>query len=293
MENLERKSNVNKISAINIAINVLLSIFKFVSGIISGSAAMISDALESTSDILSTFIVLLGINYSAKCKDDDHQYGHDDFESIASIILSVILFITAIAIAVKGGKSVYSAIMGNPLEAPTKLALIASVITIAVKEAMFQYTKLIARRIGSNALLADAWHQRSDAISSIGTFLGILGAVLGFPILDPIAAIAISFLIVRVAFKIGLNAISEVTDHAADISTQDKIYEIVRNTEGVKRIDELKTRKHGSSICIDIDIAVDGHISVHESHEIADAVSNNVQSNLSCVAVCMVHVNPY
>ncbi len=293
MHNEERSIEINKVSAVSIIVNGLLSVIKLVTGFFAYSQALISDGVDSFADIFLTVIVLVGVNIGKKSKDDNHQYGHEKIESIASILLSAILLATAIGIGIKGVLSINHIILGGEITSPKMIALFVAAVSIAAKEVLFRYAKRVAEKTNSSALLADAWNYRSDAIASIGSLVGIGGAMLGIRVLDSIASILIALLIIRVAVKVGIARINEVTDHAADIEVQQAIYDTIAKVKGVWFVDELRTRLHGSTLCVDVDIAVDGHISVEDAHFIADRVSEEVCSCGLGVKRCMVHINPY
>lgn len=280
-----------RVSVVSIIVNVALSLFKLLAGIFAASGAMISDAIHSASDVFSTFIVIIGVNISAKKADNEHQYGHERLECVASIILAVILAETGIGIGISGLDKIFA---GNyeSLEIPGLLALIAAVVSIAVKEWMFWYTRAAAKKINSGALMADAWHHRSDALSSIGAFIGILGARLGFPILDPIASVVICVFIVKAAFDIFKDAIDKMIDKSCDKETVDKIAAVIREQDGVEGIDDLKTRLFGTKIYVDVDISADGNITLTRAHQIAEDVHTSIEQTFPTVKHCMVHVNP-
>ncbi|MDD6488828.1 MAG: cation diffusion facilitator family transporter [Clostridia bacterium] len=280
-----------RVSVVSIIVNVALSLFKLIAGIFAASGAMISDAIHSASDVFSTFIVIIGVNISAKKADNEHQYGHERLECVASIILAVILAETGIGIGISGLNKIFA---GNyeSLEIPGLLALIAAIVSIAVKEWMFWYTRAAAKKINSGALMADAWHHRSDALSSIGAFIGILGARLGFPILDPIASVVICLFIVKAAFDIFKDAIDKMIDKSCDKETVDKIAAVIREQNGVEGIDDLKTRLFGTKIYVDVDISADGNITLTQAHQIAENVHTSIEQAFPTVKHCMVHVNP-
>ncbi|MDD3766633.1 MAG: cation diffusion facilitator family transporter [Eubacteriales bacterium] len=293
MQNQQRSQIINRVSAVTITVNIFLSAIKLLAGFFAHSQAMVSDGVESLSDVFMTLILLAGVNMAKKSKDDNHPYGHEKLESIASIILSVALVVTAISIAAKGFSTIISIMAGKDHPAPKAAALAAAMISICAKEGLFRYAKSAAEKTKSTALMADAWNFRSDAIASIGSLVGIGGAMLGASVLDPIVSILIAGLIVRVAVKIGITAINEVTDHAADLETQEILYDTIGEVDGVWRVDELKTRLHGNSLLVDVSIAVNGDISVKKAHDIAENVSQAVYSCQVGVKECMVHVNPY
>lgn len=271
--------------------NVLLSAFKLMAGIAGNSAAMLSDAVHTLSDVLSTFIVMIGVKLANQKADKEHPYGHERFECVAAIILAVILCATGLGIGYSG---VMTIISGNyeDLALPGLIALAAAVVSIAVKEGMYWYTRAAAKKIGSGALMADAWHHRSDALSSIGSFIGILGARIGFPVLDSVACLVICVFIVKAAFDIFMDAINKMTDRACDDRTVEKIRSLIMAQEGVACIDLLQTRLFGDKIYIDVEISVDGSVSLYDSHKIAEEVHDVIESNIPMVKHCMVHLNP-
>ncbi|MBR4173642.1 MAG: cation transporter, partial [Clostridia bacterium] len=226
MKNGENSQLAVRVSFTTMAGNIFLTLFKLFAGLFSHSSAMISDAVHSASDVFSTIIVLIGVKISNKSSDAGHQYGHERFECVAAILLSVMLAITGFLIGMSGVKSV---IFGREnIAVPHALALIAAVISIIAKEAMFLYTKAAAKKINSSALMADAWHHRSDSLSSVGSFVGILCAKLGLPMLDPLASVIICIFIIKVAVEIFIDAIEKMTDRAASDEDVAKIYELAK-----------------------------------------------------------------
>lgn len=281
-----------KVSKITIVINVVLSIIKLIAGIIAHSSAMISDAIHSASDVVSTVIVIIGVKLSNKESDKTHPYGHERFECVASIILSTILIITGVGIGITGFEKIISGEYKN-FVIPGVIALIAAVISIIVKEAMYWYTRSVAKKINSGALMADAWHHRSDSLSSIGSFIGILGARFGYLILDSIASIVIAIFIIKAGAEIFIETIRKMTDEACDEKTVNKIYEVINKQTGVMRIDDVKTRKFGNKIYVDVEISADGEKTLTETHEIAEKIHKSIEEEIEFVKHCMVHVNPY
>jgi cation diffusion facilitator family transporter len=286
------QKTANRVASVSIVGNILLSLFKFLAGVFANSGAMISDAVHSASDVFSSIIVIIGIHISAKESDRDHPYGHERLECVAAIILATILFITGFSIGIGAVKTIAA---GNysDLAVPGILALIAAIVSIVSKEAMFWYTRINAQRIDSAALMADAWHHRSDALSSVGALIGIAGARLGFPIADSIASLAICFFIVKAAYDIYHDAVDKMVDHACDDAVENKIRECVTAVNGVIRIDELRTREFGNKIYVDIEIAADGSKTLREAHAIAERVHDSIESQFPKVKHVMVHVNPF
>ena len=271
--------------------NIILFIFKLMGGIIGYSAAMISDAVHSISDVLSTIIVIIGIKLANKDADKEHPYGHERFESVAAIILAGILIATGIGIGYSGVQTIlagdYSSII-----VPGRIALIAAIISIIVKELMYWYTRKFAKKFNSGALMADAWHHRSDALSSIGGFVGIIGSQMGFPVMDSVASLVISFFIIKVSVDIFRDAISKMTDRAVDEEIEKHIYDIALTREDVLAVDRVKTRMFGEKIYVDIEIRLDRLTPLYISHEIAHDVHDSIEEEVPHVKHCMVHVNP-
>lgn len=285
----QEKKTAMRVSAVTIVWNVILSIFKLIAGIVGHSGAMISDAVHSASDVFSTIIVILGINIASKQSDDDHQYGHDRLECVAAILLAVVLFATGIGIGIGGINKIIEGTAGKD-EIPGMIALIAAVASIVVKEGMFWYTRSAAKKINSGALMADAWHHRSDALSSVGALIGIGGARLGFPVLDPIASVVICVFIVKAAYDIFKDAIDKMVDKSCDEETEEKMRRLIEEQQGVLKVDVLRTRLFGAKMYVDIEIAADGDITLREGHEIAQVVHDKVEEEFPLVKHCMVHV---
>jgi cation diffusion facilitator family transporter len=286
------QKTANRVALVSIIGNIVLSLFKLLAGILANSGAMISDAVHSASDVFSSIIVIIGIHISSKESDKDHPYGHERLECVAAIILATILFITGFSIGIGAVKTIAA---GNytDLAVPGILALVAAVVSIVSKEAMYWYTRFNAQRIDSAALMADAWHHRSDALSSVGALIGIAGARCGFPIADSIASLAICFFIAKAAYDIFHDAVDKMVDHACDDAFEDEIRACVTAEEGVLRIDELRTREFGNKIYVDIEIAADGDKPLREAHAIAENVHDRIESQFPKVKHVMVHVNPY
>lgn len=281
-----------KVSKLSVVVNVVLSVLKLLAGIIASSGAMISDAIHSASDVLSTIIVMVGIKASGKKADKEHPYGHERMESVAAILLSVALFLTGTGIGLSGLNTIMSGNI-NDIAVPGILALVVSVISIIVKEWMYWYTRYHAKKINSGVLMADAWHHRSDSLSSIGAFIGILGARMGFPIMDPLVSIIICAFILKVAYDIFKDAIDKMVDKSCDERVEEEMSQLVMTVGGVMRVDELHTRTFGNKIYVDLEIAADGHLTLNESHEIAENVHDKIEATYSNVKHIMIHVNPY
>lgn len=296
MNQTKQSSNEAKIamrvSTVSVAVNLLLSLFKLLAGIIGHSGAMISDAVHSASDVFSTFIVMIGVTVSGKKSDKEHPYGHERMECVASIILAVILAATGIGIGVNGIEKIAGG-GGEAVAIPGVLALAAAVVSIVVKEWMYWYTRAAAKKVNSGALMADAWHHRSDALSSIGAFVGIFGARLGFPVLDPAASVVICVFIEKAAIDVFRDAMDKMVDKSCDEQLMENMRHLVYQERGVQAIDEIRTRMFGSKIYVDIEIAADETMPLKDAHQIAQNVHDVIERDFPQVKHCMVHVNPY
>ena len=281
----------NKVSFVTIIGNILLSVMKLIAGFIAHSNAMISDAIHSASDVFSTFVVIIGIKLASKKADKEHPYGHERLECVAAIVLSMVLFITGFGIGAAALKNITSGDYNN-IVVPGILALVAAIVSIVSKEAMYWYTRYNAKRIDSSALMADAWHHRSDAFSSIGALIGIAGARLGFPIMDSIASLIIFVFIIKAAYDIFKDAIDKMVDRACDDDTVNQIRECVMKHEDVLGIDMLQTRIFGNKIYVDLEISTDGSYTLSKAHTIAESVHDDIEKSFPKVKHIMVHVNP-
>lgn len=289
--NNKSKDPALHVSVVTIIVNIILSVFKAAAGIFSNSAAMVSDAVHSASDVFSTVIVMVGIKEASKSSDKKHPYGHDRIESVASMLLSVALFVTGCAIGFDGIKSIVTKSYLTQ-EKVGFLALVTAIISIIIKEWMFHYTMHTANKLNSTALKADAWHHRSDAISSVGALIGISLAIAGMPVFDPIASIIICILIIKVAFDIFKESSDRMIDTAADANTENMICKTIMSVDGVIGINRLSTRLFGSKIYVDVEIFADGALTLAESHLIAQNVHDTLEKNIPQIKHCMVHVDP-
>lgn len=279
-----------KVSIVSVIWNLLLSAGKLFAGIFANSRAMISDAVHSASDVFSTIIVMIGVKISGKDSDNDHPYGHERLECVAAIILATVLAATGIGI---GYGAVVKIMAGDyNVEMPGILALVAAVVSILVKELMFWYTRYYAKQIDSSALMADAWHHRSDSLSSIGALIGIIGARLGFGIMEPLASVVICIFIEKAAYDIFMDAVNKMVDKSCDDETMEKIKACAMNIPGVENIDLLRTRVFGNKIYVDMEIAADGNKTLDETHAVAERVHDAIEQEFPKVKHIMVHVNP-
>lgn len=282
---------VYRVSVVTIVVNALLTAFKLFAGLYAHSMAMISDAVHSASDVFSTVVVIVGVKLASKASDESHPYGHERYECVAAIVLSVLLAGTGVALGYGGVKTLVG---GNyaKLAVPGVLALVAAVVGIVVKEAMFWYARAAAQKVQSSALKADAWHHRSDALSSIGALIGIGGAMLGVPVLDAVASLVICLFILKAAIQIFIDAVRKMTDEACEPAFVDRLVAIVSSQEGVDDIDKVLTRKFGDRIYVEVEISVCGDLPLRRAHEVARIVHNAIESGCPQVKHVTVHVNP-
>ncbi|MDD7281044.1 MAG: cation diffusion facilitator family transporter [Erysipelotrichaceae bacterium] len=281
----------NHVSIVTIFANLALSILKLLAGLFAHSNAMISDAVHSASDVFSTFIVMIGVKLSSKKADKEHPYGHERMECVAAIVLAMVLFITGLAIGMEAIQTIFSGNYKN-IQVPGLLALLAAIISIVVKEAMYWYTRHYAKKIDSSALMADAWHHRSDALSSIGALIGIVGARMGYPIMDSVASLIIFLFIVKAAYDIFKDAVDKMVDHSCDEQTEQELCQCVMENKEVLKIDLLQTRIFGNKIYVDVEIEVNENYTLKRAHEIAEQVHEKIETNFPKVKHIMVHVNP-
>ena len=286
------KRRTVRVQAVNITVNALLAAFKLAAGLTARSSAMVSSAIENASDIFKDVMVFFSLRMSSKESDRDHPYGHERIESLTAVLLAVVLALVGAGIGLNSIRLLASGV-GGGLEPPGGLALAAAVVSIVVKELMFRYVRRGALAVQSDALMATAWDHRSDVLSSAGSFVGILGARLGLPILDPLAGLIICLFIFRAAWDIFNSAMGKLVDRSCDPQTEADIRRAVLSEEGVLALDEMRTRLFGPRIYVDIAIACDGDLTLTQSHDIAERVHERVERDFPDVKHCMVHVNPY
>ena len=285
------QSTVGKVSIIGIAGNLLLAAFKFLAGLLGHSSAMLSDALHSASDIAGGVIVMIGVSFSEKQADEDHPYGHERLECIASLLLAAILLIAGLAMGWHAAEDIFTGAY-RTAAVPGRIALIAAAVSIAVKEGMFRYTMARAKKIDSGALRAEAWHHRSDALSSVGSLLGVLGARLGAPILDPAAGLVICLFILKAAYDIFREAVERMTDRSGGEELEQNIRDCVAEYPEVLGIDLLRTRVFGRMYYVDLEIRMDGTMSLAASHDVAERLHDALETRFPRVKHVMIHVNP-
>ena len=284
-----RYEESNKVTKQSIAWNILLTIIKIAAGVFGKSSAMIADGLHSASDIISSVGVLLGNYISATPVDKEHNYGHEKAETLVSFLLSILLIVVSGSIGIKAVKSLGDI---DEIAIPTVLPLVVAIISILIKEYQYRITIKIAKKINSPALKADAWHHRSDALSSVAAFVGIGGAMLGFKVFDPIASIVVAIFVAKVGIEILVGSTNELMDVSIDLEQEEQIKEIAKNTEGVRNLGEIRSRKHGAMAYVDLVICVDGDLTVREGHDIANQLEKDIIREMEFVKGITVHVEP-
>lgn len=293
---MNRIKEINRVTLIGGAVNVLLVVFKFMAGIMGHSAAMIADAVHSLSDFITDIVVLVFVSISGKPQDKNHEYGHGKFETLAMTTVGLVLLLAGIGIICSGVVKIDDFLDGGVLEAPGMLALWAAVVSVLLKEAVYRYSMYKARKLQSQALEANAWHHRSDALSSMGTLIGIGGAIfLGdkWVILDPIASVIVGAFIVKVAVDLLKDGIGDLTDKALPDFVEKEILQIVSEVEGVSNPHNLKTRRVGNHYAIELHIKMDGNITLKEAHDKATEIENLLRSRYGKETHVGVHVEPF
>ena len=277
------------------AVNVILLLFKFVAGIVGHSSAMVADAVHSLSDFVTDIIVLVFVHISGKPKDKDHDYGHAKYETLAMTMIGVALFIVAVGIEYSGLSKIIVWAQGGVLEAPGLLALWAALLSIVLKEAVFRYSMIEARRLNSQAVEANAWHHRSDALSSIGTAIGIGGAIfLGqrWTVLDPVASVIVGLFIIKVSVDLLRNGIGDLMEQSLPDDVEDEILQLAASVPGVVEPHELRTRRLGNHYAIELHILMDGNITLCEAHDKASEVEDVLRQHYGQETHIAVHVEP-
>ncbi len=287
---VNEKLIIRKVTLVSVIGNVLLTAFKLFAGFAGHSGAMLSDAIHSLSDVLTTLIAAFGVKLSQKAADREHPYGHERLECVASLVLGLLLAVTGLGVGRKGVADIISG--SADLTPPGAVALVAAAVSIISKELMYRYTLHNAKLIGSTVFIADAWHHRSDALSSVGSLIGISGAMLGFPVMDAVASVVICAFILKVSFDILKDALSKMLDTSCGEDYDKKLTEYIGNQEDVIRVDVLHSRMFGDKVYIDLEICVDGDKSLRDAHAIAERVHENVERDFPSVKHIMIHVNP-
>ena len=287
-----RASLIYRVSLVSLIVNGLLTAFKLFAGLFAHSMAMVSDAVHSASDVFSTLIVMIGVAAASKASDAKHPYGHERFECVAAIVLAVVLGGTGAVLGVGGVKTLVKGAYREAIATPGMLALAAAITSIAVKEGMFWVTRAAAKKTASGALKADAWHHRSDALSSLGALVGILGARLGVPVFEPIASLLICLFILKAAVSVFTDAVRKMTDEACDGETTAQIAAVITAVDGVDDLDKLITRKFGDRVYVEAEISVNGELPLQCAHAVSKCVHDRIEGAFPTVKHVCVHVNP-
>lgn len=294
-ESAVREKEIYRVTIAGSIVNFLLLVFKFFAGIAGHSAAMLADAVHSLSDFVTDIIVIAFVRISAKPEDQGHDYGHGKYETLATAIIGVFLLFVGFGIFWNGASSIYCFLQGDTLQEPGRVALVAAILSIIFKEALYQYTVFKGRKLNSQAVIANAWHHRSDALSSIGAASGIGGAILlgsQWRILDPVAAVVVSFFIMKVAVQLLIPCVDELLEKSLPAEVEDRILETILSFPGVTSPHHLRTRRIGSYCAIEVHVRMDGRISLEEAHRTATAVENKLKELLGKGTLVNIHVEP-
>ncbi len=289
-----REKAIYRVTVVGSVVNFLLLVFKFFAGIMGHSAAMLADAVHSLSDFITDIVVIVFVRISAKPEDEGHDYGHGKYETLATAIIGILLLFVGFGIFWNGASSIYRFLQGGSLQEPAMLALVAALVSIIFKEVLYQYTVFKGRKLNSQAVVANAWHHRSDAFSSIGTAAGIAGAILlgdHWRVLDPVAAIVVSFFIMKVAVQLLIPCVDELLEKSLP-EVEDEIVRIILSFPGISSPHHLRTRRIGSYCAIEVHVRMDGSISLEEAHEMATAVENKLKRQFGKGTLVSIHVEP-
>lgn len=291
----ERTSSANRVTWVGFVVNLLLTVFKLTAGVIGHSGAMIADAVHSLSDFATDIVVLMSFRVVGKPADRSHDYGHGKYETLATAIIGGALLLVGAGIFWGGAVKIWNSIRGEHMQAPAGIALIAAIVSIVVKECLYRYTVTVGKRIESPAVIANAWHHRSDAFSSVGTMIGIGGAIaLGekWHILDPLAAVIVSFFIIKVALDISSGSIKELSEESLDDAIKDEIAQIACSIYGATHPHNLRTRRIGSNIAVDLHIRVAPDMRVADAHAITSKIETGIRKRFGQSAFVSIHVEP-
>lgn len=294
-EDSAREKGIYKVTIVGSIVNFLLVVFKFFAGIAGHSAAMLADAVHSLSDFVTDIIVIVFVRISSKPEDEDHDYGHGKYETLATAIIGIILLLVGFGIFWNGATSIYNFLNGASLPEPGMLALIAALISIAFKEILYQYTVFQAKKLNSQAVVANAWHHRSDALSSVGTAIGIGGAILlgdRWRVLDPAAAVVVSFFIMKVAAQLLIPCVEELLEKSLPAEVEDKIQETILSFPEVSSPHHLRTRRIGSYYAIEVHVRMNGKTSLEDAHRTATAIENKLREQFGRGTHIGIHLEP-
>ena len=290
-----RERGIYKVTIIGSSVNFLLLVFKFVAGFMGHSAAMLADAVHSLSDFVTDLVVIVFVRISNKPQDKTHDYGHGKYETLATAIIGLLLLVVGFGILWNGASSIYAFIKGQQLEKPGMVALIAALVSIVAKDILYQYTVIEGKKLDSQAVIANAWHHRSDALSSIGTAIGIGGAILlgeNWRVLDPVAAVIVSFFIIKVAIQLLIPCVDELLEKSLPDEVEKEIEQALLSFPGVSEPHHLRTRRIGSYYAIEVHVRMDGNITLEEAHATATAIEHRLKNIFGEGTLINIHVEP-
>lgn len=293
--NISREKKIYRVTLMGSLVNAVLMLFKFVAGVLGNSAAMIADAVHSLSDFLTDIVVLLFVRISVKPEDKNHNYGHGKFETLATAIIGLALLTVGVMLCYDGGLKIYKAINGIPVPRPGFIAFVAAIVSIALKEWTYRFTVKAGKDVCSQAMIANAWHHRSDALSSVGTAIGVGGAMFfgaKWAVLDPIAACVVSILIMTTAFKLLKQALDELLERSLPDEVEEEIMQIVEQEPNVSNIHHLRTRRIGSNISITMHLRLPGDITLYEAHEHATHIERKLREHFGRDTYIGIHIEP-
>lgn len=293
--NNSRQREIYRVTIVGSVVNMLLLIFKFVAGIVGNSAAMVADAVHSLSDFVTDIVVILFVRLSGRPADEDHGYGHGKFETLATLFVSLVLFGVAVMLFVGGVKDIVAVARGKQLAEPTMVALIAAVISIIAKELLYHYTVKCGEKLNSQVVVANAWHHRSDAFSSIGVLAGVGGAMFlggSWAVLDPIAATIVSLFIVKVAYSLLMPSLEELLERSLPKDVEQRIEQIILSVDGVSSPHHLRTRRIGSAYAIEVHIRMDGNLTLTQAHAVTTAVERLLKQEFGDSTHVGIHTEP-
>lgn len=295
MTDKQRIKGIYRVTIIGSVVNLLLVVFKFVAGVLGRSAAMVADAVHSLSDLVTDIVVLVFVNISGKPEDADHSYGHGKYETLATAIIAIVLFAVGLTILVESVEDIVAVINGAILPVPSSIALIATVISIVAKELLYQYSVHVGRKLDSQTVVANAWHHRSDAFSSIGVFVGIGGAMLlgeRWSVLDPLAALVVSAFIIKVAIDLIKPCLSELLERSLPEEVEQEIERIILSVDGVTSPHHLRTRRIGNRYAIEVHIRMNGNLTLFEAHSITTTVERLLKQRFGATTHVGIHTEP-
>ena len=294
-EKSSREKGIYKVTIVGSIVNFLLLVFKFFAGIAGHSAAMLADAVHSLSDFITDIVVIVFVRIAGKPEDKGHDYGHGKYETLATAIIGLLLLCVGFGIFWNGASSIYTFLRGGQLESPGVVALVAALVSIVSKEILYQYTVIQGKKLNSQAVIANAWHHRSDALSSIGTAIGIGGAILlgdHWRVLDPVAAVVVSFFIMKVAVRLLIPCVDELLEKSLPEDVEKEIEQTVLSFPGVSQPHHLRTRRIGNYYAIELHVRMDGKITLEEAHSTATAIENKLKEMFGKGTHVGIHVEP-